>query len=114
MQPYRYSDVRVKGPHGDVISEKGHKITEGRLVIDNGVLAWKRFGDMGKATKGELREADRLLNNLTNDQAVMAQARRQVEMVIEDLTRDLNHKNKATRELADRQLQYFKRMLELF
>ncbi|WP_084162255.1 RHS repeat-associated core domain-containing protein [Methylocaldum szegediense] len=114
MQPYRYSDVRVKGPHGDVISEKGYKITEGRLVIDNGVLAWKRFGDMGKATKGELREADRLLSNLTNDQTVMAQARRQVEMVIEDLTRDLNHKNKATRELADRQLQYFKRMLELF
>lgn len=114
MQPYRYSDVRVKGPHGDVISKNGYKITEGRLVIESESLIWKRFGDMGKATKKELKEADRLLRNLISDETVMRQARDQVDQVIEDLTRDLTHKNKNTRELAKRQLEYFKKMRGLF
>ena len=44
----------------------------------------------------------------------MRQARDQVDQVIEDLTRDLTHKNKNTRELAKRQLEYFKKMRGLF
>lgn len=114
MQPYRYSDVRVKGPHGDVLSRSGHKVTEGRLVISGDKLAWLRFGDMGKATSKELKEADRLLAGLVSDPAVMRAAEGQVDQVIVDLTRDLTHKNKATRELAARQLDYFTRMKGLF
>jgi len=44
----------------------------------------------------------------------MAQAKSQVQSAITDLTRDLTHKNKATRELAKRQLDYFNKMLALF
>lgn len=114
MQPYRYSDVRVKGPHGDVLNNKGLKVTEGRLVISGENLEWKRFGDMGKATQKDLKEADRLLRNLTSDDAVMSQARGQVDLVIKDLERDLSHKNKKTRELAARQIEYFRKMRGMF
>jgi RHS repeat-associated protein len=113
MQPYRYGDVRVKGPHGDVLKDS-RKLTKGRLVVEGGALRWKQFGDMEGVSKKDLAEADRLLQGLTGDAGVMASAKSQVESVIADLTKDLNHKNKNTRELAKRQLECFNKMLGLF
>ncbi len=114
MQPYRYGDVRVKGPHGDVLNRSGLKVTEACLDLVDDKLVWKRFGDMGKATPKDLKEADKLIRNLASDPAVMRQAENQVDQAIGDLTRDLTSKNKNTREMAERLLPKFERMKELF
>ena len=58
MQPYRFSDVSVKGTHVDIfVGNK--KVTEALLTLDDkGELVWKCFGDMKSATSKKLKVAD--------------------------------------------------------
>ena len=59
MQPYRFSDVKVKGPHMNIFIDK-RKIAEAKLDLDNsGNLVWKRFGVMKGASKKSISQVDK-------------------------------------------------------
>ena len=67
MQPYRFSDVSVKGTHVDIfVGNK--KVTEALLTLDDKRgLVWKRFGDMKSTTSKELKDNSQIMS-LAKDQ----------------------------------------------
>ena len=67
MQPYRFSDVRVKGTHIDIFV-RNKKVTEALLTLnDKRGLVWKRFGDMKSTTSKELKDNSQIMS-LAKDQ----------------------------------------------
>ncbi len=84
MQPYRFDDVRVKGPHLD-ISVNGRKITEAKLGVDkSGNLIWERFGDMKGVSNKSLNQADKYIRSLMENKKIMEQAKIQVTQTMDD------------------------------
>jgi RHS repeat-associated protein len=114
MQPYRFDDVRVKGPHLD-ISINGRKITEAKLGLDKaGDLVWERFGDMKGVSKKSISQANKHIEGLINDKKIMGQTKTQISHTIEDFKKILNdpNSNKRSIELAERGMVKFSKMLE--
>ncbi|PIT50840.1 hypothetical protein BHC44_11870 [Snodgrassella alvi] len=114
MQPYRFDDVRVKGPHLD-ISINGRKITEAKLGLDKaGDLIWERFGDMKGVSKKSINQANKHIEGLINDKKIMGQTKTQISHTIEDFKKILNdpNSNKKSIELAERGMVKFSKMLE--
>ena len=90
MQPYRFSDVSVKGTHVDIfVGNK--KVTEALLTLDDkGELVWKRFGDMKSATSKELKAADKLISELKDNSQIMSLAKDHLKKTLTDFEGDLN------------------------
>ena len=113
MQPYRFSDVSVKGPHADIfVGNK--KVTEALLTLDDkGELIWKRFGDMKSATSKELKAADKLISELKDNSQIMSSAKDQLKKALTDFEGDLNDPKSSTRrkDIAKRGIKKFRKML---
>ncbi len=113
MQPYRFDDVRVKGPHLD-ISVDGRKITEAKLGLDkSGNLIWERFGDMKGISNKSLNQADKYIGDLMSNQKIMGQAKTQVTQTIDDFKRILSDPSSSKNSigLAERGMDKFSKML---
>ncbi|UFH67264.1 RHS repeat domain-containing protein [Morganella morganii] len=116
MQPYRFDDVRVKGPHLD-ISVDGRKITEAKLGLDkSGNLVWERFGDMKGASNKSLNQADKYIGDLMGNQKIMGQAKTQITQTMDDFKRILSDPSSSKNSigLAERGIDKFSKMLEKF
>lgn len=90
MQPYRFSDISVKGTHVDIfVGNK--KVTEALLTLDDKRgLVWKRFGDMKSTTSKELKAADKLISELKDNSQIMSSAKDQLKKALTDFEGDLN------------------------
>lgn len=90
MQPYRFSDVSVKGTHVDTfVGNK--KVTEALLTLDDKRgLVWKRFGDMKSTTSKELKAADKLISELKDNSQIMSLAKDHLKKTLTDFEGDLN------------------------
>ncbi len=90
MQPYRFSDVSVKGTHVDIfVGNK--KVTEALLTLDDKRgLVWKRFGDMKSTTSKELKAADKLISELKDNSQIMSLAKDHLKKTLTDFEGDLN------------------------
>ena len=90
MQPYRFSDVSVKGTHVDIfVGNK--KVTEALLTLDDKRgLVWKRFGDMKSTTSKELKAADKLISELKDNSQIMSLAKDHLQYTLTDFEGDLN------------------------
>ncbi|MFF1030178.1 hypothetical protein ACFYLK_17145, partial [Proteus mirabilis] len=114
MQPYRFDDVRVKGPHLD-ISVNGRKITEAKLGVDkSGNLIWERFGDMKGVSNKSLNQADKYIRSLMENKKIMEQAKIQVTQTMDDFKKILSDSSSSKNSigLAERGMDKFSRMLE--
>ena len=91
MQPYRFSDVSVKGTHVDIfVGNK--KVTEALLTLDDKRgLVWKRFGDMKSTTSKELKAADKLISELKDNSQIMSLAKDHLKKTLTDFEGDLNN-----------------------
>ncbi|MCL8583155.1 hypothetical protein NAB33_02140 [Proteus mirabilis] len=84
MQPYRFDDVRVKGPHLD-ISVNGRKITEAKLGFDkSGNLIWECCDNIKGTSNKSLNQADKYIRNLMENKKIMEQAKIQVTQTMDD------------------------------
>jgi hypothetical protein len=115
MQPYRFDDVRVKGPHADV-KVNGKKVIEAKLGLNGDKLEWTPFGRMKNASDKAIAEANMNIDNLLNDTAIMNQARGQVQNAIKDFESILKDPKSSSqlRDLASRGLEKFTKMDKLF
>ncbi|MDP9530914.1 hypothetical protein, partial [Pseudomonas protegens] len=114
MQPYRFDDVRVKGPHLD-ISINGKKVTEAKLGLDKyGNLTWERFGDMKSSSNKSLDQADKYIKALPKNQKIMEQAKTQITQTLEDFKRILSDPSSSKNSigLAERGMDKFSKILE--
>ena len=84
MQPYRFSDVSVKGTHVDIFV--GNK----KVTDDKRGLVWKRFGDMKSTTSKELKAADKLISELKDNSQIMSLAKDHLKKTLTDFEGDLN------------------------
>ncbi len=112
MQPYR-SDVLTKGPHADILS-KGNKITEALLDVIDDKLTWKRFGDMGSASKKVLKQAQKTIDDLASNKKIMNEAKDQVKKGIDEMSDMLKNGTKKQVDFAKRNIPKFEKMLKLF
>lgn len=88
MQPYRFSDVSVKGPHAD----------------------------MKSATSKELKAADKLISELKDNSQIsqiMLSAKDQLKKALTDFEGDLNDPKSSTRrkDIAKKGIKKFRKML---
>ncbi|HGM9749446.1 RHS repeat-associated core domain-containing protein [Proteus mirabilis] len=84
MQPYRFDDVRVKGPHLD-ISVNGRKITEAKLGFDkSGNLIWECCDNIKGTSNKSLNQADKYIRSLMENKKIMEQAKIQVTQTMDD------------------------------
>ena len=115
-QPYRFSDVKVKGPHMNIFIDK-RKIAEAKLDLDNsGNLVWKRFGVMKGTSKKSISQVDKYIEGLMSDTKIMGQAKAQLSSALKDFKNVLNDpkSSKNLAELAERGMDKFSKMLEKF
>ena len=116
MQPYRFDDVKVKGPHMNIYIGN-RKIAEAKLNLDNsGNLVWERFGVMKGASKKSISQVDKYIEGLMGDTKIMGQAKAQLSNALKDFKNILNDpkSGKNLAGLAERGMDKFSKMLEKF
>ena len=116
MQPYRFDDVKVKGPHMNIHIDN-RKIAEAKLDLDNsGNLVWERFGVMKGASKKSISQVDKYMEGLMGDTKIMGQAKAQLSNALKDFKNILNDtkSGKNLTGLAERGMDKFSKMLEKF